>query len=53
MLQLSDGAGTCLFGDPRRPKTCIDFLGPSRPLRSTCPEALNYLTVLERETAEA
>ena len=45
---------TCrLFGDPRRPKTCIDFLPEPATCGSTRSEALELLDALERETAEA
>ena len=45
---------TCrLFWDPRRPKTCIDFLPEPATCGSTRSEALKLLDALERETAEA
>ena len=45
---------TCrLFEDPRRPKTCIDFLPEPATCGSTRSEALKLLDALERETAEA
>lgn len=42
-----------LFGDPRRPKTCIDFLPEPATCGSSRSEALKLLDALERETAEA
>ena len=45
---------TCrLFGDTRRPRTCIDFQPEPATCGNTRSEAVELLNMLERDTAEA
>jgi Fe-S-cluster containining protein len=49
-VQLTEDLRCGLYGDPRRPKVCDDFVASSENCGSSREEALQILTALEQAT---